>query len=178
MWGLKSDASFFRNILLSISDENFLRRRQRSPKRSSKLPLNLNESITNQDISEFLEELSEKSHIGPIHRYGHGTYSRNILFLIHLANHRNVSLFIVAACAVPIEGGGFVIHGGKLENGSLTNDLWLFNASAQAPENYWSLRATNSSLQPPPLTRHTITLAGEYLYVFGGSLGNGEFSSR
>lgn len=154
LWGLKNDASFFRNILLSISDENFLKRRQRSPKRSAKLPLNLNESLLNQEISEFLEELSEKSHIGPMHRYGH------------------------AACNVPVQGGGFVIFGGKLENGSLSNELWLFNASADHPENYWSLRAINSSIKPPQLTRHTITLADDYLYVFGGSLNNGEFSSK
>lgn len=154
LWGLKSDASIFRNILLSISDENFLRRRPRSPKWNSKLPLNLNESLSNQDISEFLEELSEKSHVGPMHRYGH------------------------AACSVEIEGGGFVIHGGKLENGSLSNDLWLFNASANQSEDYWILRAFNSTLQIPPLTRHTITLVGDHLYVFGGSLSNGEFSSR
>lgn len=154
LWGLKNDASFFRNILLSISDENFLRRHQRSPKRSSKYPLNLNESLTNQDISEFLEELSEKSHIGPMHRYGH------------------------AACSIALEGGGFVIFGGKLEDGRLSNDLWMFNASAPQPEDYWILRATNSSFRPPPLTRHTITSAGDYLYVFGGSLSNGEFSSR
>lgn len=75
-------------------------------------------------------------------------------------------------------GGGFVISGGKLQNGRLSNDLWLFNASAKQPEEYWILRATNSSIQPPPLTRHSITLAGEYLYVLGGSLTNGEFSSR
>lgn len=154
LWGLKSDASFFRNILLSISDENFLRRHQRSPKRNTKHSLNLNESISNQDISEFLEALSEKSHIGPMHRYGH------------------------AACSVQIEGGGFIIHGGKLENGSLANDLWVFNASAQQPENFWTLRAVNSTLQPPKLTRHTITQVENYLYIFGGSLSNGEFSSR
>lgn len=154
LWGLKSDASFFRNILLSISDENFLRRQQRSPKRSSKLTLNLNETLTNSDISELLEEISEKSYIGPMHRYGH------------------------AACLIPLEGGGFVISGGKLDDGKLSNDLWMFNASAKQPEDYWILRATNSSFQPPPLTRHTITLAGDYLYVFGGSLSNGQFSSR
>lgn len=151
-WGLKNDASFFRNILLSISDENFLRRHQRSPKRSSKL--NLNDTISNQDLSDFLEELSEKSHIGPMHRYGH------------------------AACSIPLEGGGFVIFGGKLEDGRFSNDLWMFNASAQQPEDYWILRATNSSIRPPQLTRHSITLAGEHLYVFGGSLNNGEFSSK
>lgn len=154
LWGLTKDASFFRNILLSISDENFLHRRQRSPKRSSILPLNLTETISKQDISQFLEELSEKSHVGPMHRYGH------------------------AACAIHVDGGGFVISGGKLDDGRLSNDLWMFNASAKQPEDYWILRATNSSFQPPPLTRHTITLAGEYLYVLGGSLSNGEFSSR
>lgn len=156
LWGIKSDASFFRNILLSISDENFLRRRQRSPKRNPKLPLNLNlnESLSNQDISDILEELSEKSHIGPKHRYGH------------------------AACSIPVAGGGFVIFGGKLEDGRLSNDLWMFDASAQQPENYWILRATNSLFHPPHLTRHTITWAGEYLYVFGGSMSTGEFSSR
>lgn len=154
LWGLKSDASFFRNILLSISDENFLRRHQRSPKRNTKHSLNLNESISNQDISEFLEALSEKSHIGPMHRYGH------------------------AACAVEIEEGGFVVHGGKLENGSLANDLWFYNATAQQPENFWTLRAVNSTFRPPKLTRHTITLVENYLYIFGGSLSNGEFSSR
>lgn len=152
LWGLKSDASFFRTILLSISDENFLKRRH--GKRSAQLTLTLNESISNQDFSEFLEELSEKSHVGPMHRYGH------------------------AACNVPIEGGGFVIHGGKLENGSLSNDLWMFNASAENPQSYWTLRAINSTFQPPNLTRHTITMAGYYLYVFGGSLSNGDFSSQ
>lgn len=143
-WGLKNDASFFRSILLSISDESFLRRRQRSPKR-----------IPNQDISEILVELSEKAHIiGPVHRYGH------------------------AACNVQIEGSGFVIFGGKLTNGSLSNDLWLFNASADDTDGHWMRRATNSTFQPPKMTRHTITQVDDYLYVFGGGMSNGEFSSR
>lgn len=150
-WGLKSNASFFRNILLSISDENFQRRRQRSPTRSTPL----NQSIGNQDISEILDELTEKAHIvGPAHRYGH------------------------AACAVNMTGGGFVIFGGKLENNSLSNDLWLFNASVVETNAHWSLRAWNSTIQPPKLTRHTITRVGDHLYVFGGSLSNGDFSSR
>lgn len=152
-WGLKNDASFFRSILLSISDESFLRRRQRSPKRASKRPTD--ESFSKQDISEILVELSEKAHIiGPAHRYGH------------------------AACEVPVQGGGFVIFGGKLGNGSLSNDLWLFNASATETDHHWQLRATNSTIQPPKMTRHTITLVEDYLYVFGGALSNGEFSSR
>lgn len=146
-WGLKKDASFFLNILLSISEENFLRRRQRSPKHPT--------AFANQDISEILDELSEKAHlVGPAHRYGH------------------------AACAVNTTGGGFVIFGGKLDNGTLSNDLWLYNASATETEKHWSLRAWNSSFQPPKLTRHTITRVDDYLYVFGGSLSNGDFSSR
>lgn len=152
-WGLKSDASFFRNILLSISDESFLHRRQRSPKRISKRPND--ESFSKQDISELLVELSEKAHIiGPAHRYGH------------------------AACEVNVDGGGFVIFGGKLENGSLSNDLWFFNASAVDTDGHWQLRASNSTIQPPKMTRHTITRVGDHLYVFGGALSNGHFSSR
>lgn len=154
-WGLKNDASFFRSILLSISDESFLRRRQRSPKRTSNRPIGTDESFSKQDISEILVELSEKAHIiGPAHRYGH------------------------AACDVQVDGGGFVIFGGKLANGSLSNDLWLFNASAIDADSHWKLRATNSTFQPPKMTRHTITRVGEYLYVFGGGQSNGEFSSR
>lgn len=153
LWGLKNDASFFRNILLSISNEDFPRRRQRSPKRST----NYNETYgKHHDISEILEELTEEAHVSrPMNRYGH------------------------AACRVNIEGGGFVIHGGKLENGSLSNELWLFNASAVQTEKQWTLCANNSTIKPPALTRHTITLADQdYLYVFGGSLSTGEFSSR
>lgn len=154
-WGLKNDASFFRSILLSISDENFLRRRQRSPKRQSKRPIGTEESFSKQDFSEILVELSEKAHIiGPAHRYGH------------------------AACEVNFPGAGFVIFGGKLGNGSLSNDLWYFNATAVDTDGHWRLRATNSTIQPPKLTRHTITRVDDYLYVFGGGLSNGEFSSR
>lgn len=154
-FGLKSDASFFRTILLSISAEKSLHRRQRSPNRTSKT-LATNESFNeHQDITELLEELTEEAHIlRPVNRYGH------------------------AASAIPIEGGGFVIFGGKLENGSLSNELWLFNVSAAQTEQQWSLRAMNSIVRPPHLTRHTMTLAGNHLYVFGGSLSNGGFASR
>lgn len=72
--------------------------------------------------------------------------------------------------------GGFVIFGGKLANGSLSNELWMYNVIENGGQ--WILRATNSKFKPPPLSRHTLTKAGEYLYVFGGSLSNGEFSSR
>lgn len=76
-----------------------------------------------------------------------------------------------AACAV---AGGFVIYGGKLSNGSLANDLWLYNVYTGR----WELRAIFSEVSPPPLTRHTLTAVGETVYLFGGSTSHGEFSSR
>lgn len=72
---------------------------------------------------------------------------------------------------------GFVIYGGKLEDGKLSNQLWLYNITDISRA--WSLRATNSTKIPPSLTRHTITLANDdYIYLFGGSTELGEFSSR
>lgn len=78
-----------------------------------------------------------------------------------------------AACSVV---GGFVIFGGKLDNGSLANDLWLYDFSTSQ----WMLLAQTSEVRPPPLTRHTLTSIedGSTVYVFGGSTADGEFSSR
>lgn len=73
--------------------------------------------------------------------------------------------------------GGFVIYGGKLADGSFSNELWFYNVT----ERTWSLRAVSSVLRPPRLTRHTLTLAGGdgmWLYLFGGSTVGGEFSSK
>lgn len=136
LWGLTKD-SFFRNILVSISDLNFAPRKQRSPGRNE----------TPHGLTDFLEGLGDKPR--PMDRYGH---------------------------AVSIVQGGFVIFGGKLTDGSLSNELWFYNVTLNGGQ--WQLRAVNSTNRPPPLTRHTLTLAGDYLYVFGGSLMNGEFSSR
>jgi hypothetical protein len=69
--------------------------------------------------------------------------------------------------------GGFVIYGGKVEDGSLSSELWHFNVN----KTLWTLRAKNSPFYPPKLTRHTLTLANEYIYLFGGSTVDGEFSS-
>ena len=73
--------------------------------------------------------------------------------------------------------GGFVIYGGKLADGSFSDELWFYNVT----ERTWSLRAISSVLRPPRLTRHTLTLAGGdgmWLYLFGGSTVGGEFSSK
>ena len=71
---------------------------------------------------------------------------------------------------------GFAIYGGKLSNGSLGNDLWFYNVTEGFEG--WNIRANYSLIVPPKLTRHTLTLANDYLYIFGGSMESGEFSSR
>jgi multipile epidermal growth factor-like domains protein 8 len=65
-----------------------------------------------------------------------------------------------------------------LSSGNLSNELWYYNVSKAGGQGVWSLRAMNSQVKPPPLTRHSLTLAGEEIYLFGGSLENDEFSSR
>lgn len=42
----------------------------------------------------------------------------------------------------------------------------------------WSLRAQSSIIIPPALTRHSLTAAGDLVYLFGGSTKDGEFSSK
>lgn len=76
-----------------------------------------------------------------------------------------------AACEY---GSGFVLYGGKLSDGSLSSELWFYDAVL----NRWTLRAVNSSLIPPGVTRHTLTAVKDELYLFGGSTVDGEFSSR
>ncbi|KAK0091776.1 hypothetical protein PV326_002712 [Microctonus aethiopoides] len=68
---------------------------------------------------------------------------------------------------------GFVIYGGKLSDGTLSNELWHYNIDKRI----WTMRAKNSKFYPPPLTRHTLTVANDYIYLFGGSTMDGEFSS-
>lgn len=77
-----------------------------------------------------------------------------------------------AACSYP---GGFVIYGGKLSDGSLSDELWFYNITTRK----WSLRGQFSRFRPPKLTRHSLTLVGDKsLYLFGGSTVGGEFSSK
>lgn len=69
--------------------------------------------------------------------------------------------------------GGFVIYGGQTDEG-LSGELWFYSVS----DKRWSLRATTSRITPPPLARHTLTLAHDnWLYLFGGSTPDGLFSS-
>ncbi|KPI93788.1 Multiple epidermal growth factor-like domains protein 8 [Papilio xuthus] len=68
---------------------------------------------------------------------------------------------------------GFILYGGKLSDGSLSSELWYYDAVY----NSWTLRAVNSTFTPPGLTRHTLTAVNDELYLFGGSTVDGEFSS-
>lgn len=76
-----------------------------------------------------------------------------------------------SACAF---GAGFVLYGGKLSDGSLSSELWMYDVTS----NIWTLRAVNATFTPPGLTRHTLTAVKDELYLFGGSTMDGEFSSR
>lgn len=71
--------------------------------------------------------------------------------------------------------GGFVIYGGKLKDGSLSSELWLYEVVGGR----WTLRATESIMHPPALARHTITLASDgWIYLVGGATEQGQFSSK
>ena len=70
---------------------------------------------------------------------------------------------------------GFVLYGGQLADGSLSDEFFYFDAS----RNEWTMLAGQSHVRPPPLTRHTLCVVNDSLiYIFGGSMANGEFSSR
>jgi hypothetical protein len=70
---------------------------------------------------------------------------------------------------------GFVLYGGQFADGSLSDDFFYFDAS----RNEWTLLAGQSQVRPPPLTRHTLCVVNDSLiYIFGGSMANGEFSSK
>ncbi|KAH8324231.1 hypothetical protein KR074_001932 [Drosophila pseudoananassae] len=150
LWGLNSDISFFRNILYTLAESNLHQRRTRSS-----LPLTIvNVNSTDEDLKGYLGDilggdiLEGVTDHKPNGRYGH------------------------AADRVP---GGFVIFGGKHANGSFYSDLWLYNNTESGQK--WKQMAIRSVVKPPAVARHTLNTAGKYLYLFGGSLETGEFSS-
>ncbi|GBM96414.1 Multiple epidermal growth factor-like domains protein 8 [Araneus ventricosus] len=68
-----------------------------------------------------------------------------------------------------------ILFGGELENGTLSNELWFFNVSSLQ----WNLMVPKNHFMPPPLTKHSVTLVDFYwLYIIGGSLSDGTFSSK
>lgn len=78
-----------------------------------------------------------------------------------------------AACLIE---NTIVVYGGHLSNGKLSNELWLYNIT----QKQWRIIAKSSKLSPPKLTRHTLTYveSNKNIYLFGGALENGQFSSR
>ena len=57
------------------------------------------------------------------------------------------------------------MFGGQLQNGDVSNELWMFDVSAQS----WLLLTTNSDVTAPAVSGHTLTAVDEFLYVIGGS---------
>lgn len=158
LWGLRSDVSIFRNILYTLARTSsfsnlyeFERHRRHSYlKEDSAININ-NVNSTKSELNEIIDNILDNiTDQQPAARYGH------------------------AATRVP---NGFVIFGGKSANGSFFNDLWFYNNKIKSNAK-WKQLATKSRLKPLPVARHTITFANNYLYVFGGSLNSGEFSSR
>lgn len=57
-----------------------------------------------------------------------------------------------------------VVFGGELQDGNLTNDLWLYDLTL----NKWTELAVNDTVKPPPLAEHSATVVDNILYIFGG----------
>ncbi|XP_063223363.1 multiple epidermal growth factor-like domains protein 8 [Bacillus rossius redtenbacheri] len=146
-WGLRK-STFFRNLLFSIADNATFTIRHRARDAAAGRRWRRDEpGPGGEEEGGATEELPLPSRPAP--RYGH------------------------AACSY---AGGMVMYGGKLADGSLSDELWHYDAHERA----WSLRALRSETRPPPLTRHTLTRVGGpdgWLYVFGGSTLGGAFSS-
>ena len=70
--------------------------------------------------------------------------------------HGPQSRYYHAACSLY---DSFVIFGGKLDNGSVTNDLWLFNVTTKQ----WLRKATISKLNPPAVMMHSLLCIGNFL---------------
>jgi hypothetical protein len=73
-----------------------------------------------------------------------------------------------------VEPDLIVLHGGEFTDGSLSDELWIYNLTSET----WSL-VTANGVRPPPLAKHTLTNVGNgSVVVFGGSRPFGEFSSK
>ncbi|XP_065347637.1 multiple epidermal growth factor-like domains protein 8 [Cloeon dipterum] len=80
--------------------------------------------------------------------------------------------FSHAASSHPL---GIVLHGGQLNDGTLSDEIWVYKASTAE----WSKRGEFCSNRPPPLARHSLTLGQHnWLYLFGGQVQDGHFSSQ
>ena len=61
-------------------------------------------------------------------------------------------------------GDSMVVFGGESQNGSLHNDLWLYDIT----QDRWIELTVNDTTKPPPVTEHAATVVDDKLYIFGG----------
>ena len=67
------------------------------------------------------------------------------------------------------------LYGGLLTDGSLSNELWMFNVELEI----WSLKGDSSPVKPPGLSGATLTVVeDQWLYLFGGRTDDHYFSSK
>ncbi|PSN57394.1 Multiple epidermal growth factor-like domains protein 8 [Blattella germanica] len=198
-WGVPTTRSIFRNLLFSIADNSTLSIRHRVQGEGSGHLLRLGRDVKHgveRDIEDSDEQgrtwdmegsnnyaaTEEPRHVEEIeglqqnkpNAFVEGNDPFEFVEEKVEAPNRPSPRYGHAACAYH---GGFVIYGGKLSDGSFSDELWYYNIT----ERNWSLRAISSPVRPPRLTRHTLTLAGVdegWLYLFGGSTVGGEFSSK
>lgn len=143
-WQIGNSSSLFNLLISSVSHHD----KTTLPLMYSQSPTPYSENYLHlTDKPDFSNAYMKSNDTKPEPRYGH------------------------SACAFDT---GFVLYGGKLADGSLSSELWFFDADTDR----WTLRATNSTFLPPGLTRHTLTAVKDELYLFGGSTVEGEFSSR
>ena len=57
-----------------------------------------------------------------------------------------------------------VVYGGELENGTLLNDLWIFNITTAV----WRRMEGNNGDSPPGLASHCACVYDRELIIFGG----------
>ncbi len=73
-----------------------------------------------------------------------------------------------------IDSNRLALFGGAGSGHNHSSQLWMFDSD----KSQWSLQADESLERPPGLAWHSLTLAGDgFLYLFGGSLESGQFSS-
>lgn len=206
LWALQQRNSFLGNILLAISENSTIISHPQPPREISRYRarlgrdlrhlLRLEREASDASLDNDDNENKEIDNIRTANIYGdqdgiltsvteeqplHKISGFEEYVVTDAHSHAQKSHFPVkpsaryghAACGYP---GGFVLFGGKLATGELSNELWYYNVK----QRNWSLRASDSRITPPKLTRHTLThdTKQNYIYLFGGSTENGEFSSK